>query len=50
MPLIEVKFNRAVNRAAKDGTSFSYAEDTVLEMQVQPGVYHHTDRNTLKKV
>jgi hypothetical protein len=35
---------------AKDGTSFSYAEDTVLEMQVQPGVYHHTDRNTLKKV
>jgi len=32
-----------------DDGSFSYEEDTLLEMRVQPGIYHHTDRNTLKK-
>jgi len=33
-----------------DDGSFSYEEDTVMEMRVQPGVYHHTDKNTLTKV
>lgn len=34
----------------EDGTTYSYAEDTVLEMRVQAGLFHHTDRNALTKV
>ncbi len=32
-----------------DGT-FSYTQDTVLEMTEIEGEYHHTDRNTLRRV
>ena len=42
---VEYQFSGSV-----EGDTFSYEEDTILEMRVQPGIYHHTDRNTLKKV
>jgi len=29
---------------------FSYAEDSILQMTEVEGLYHHTDRNTLKRV
>jgi hypothetical protein len=29
---------------------FAYSEDLVLEMNVQSGLYHHTDANTLRRV
>ena len=32
----------------EDG-SFAYTQDILLEMRVQPGVFHHTDQNTLTK-
>lgn len=32
-----------------DGT-WSYVQDTVLEMNVIDGLYHHTDKNTLRRV
>ena len=41
---VEYRFTGTID----DGT-FSYEEDTLLEMRVEPGVYHHTDKNTLTK-
>lgn len=35
---------------ADDGLSFTYEEDTVLEMTHSPEPVHHTDRNTLHRV
>jgi hypothetical protein len=36
-------------RIGDDG-SFSYEEDTVLDFQGQSAPFHHTDRNTLRRV
>jgi len=33
-----------------DGDSWSYAEDTVMEMTATGGTVHHTDKNTLRRV
>lgn len=33
-----------------DDGSFSYAQDTVIEIKGQDEAFHHTDRNTLKRV
>ena len=30
--------------------TWSYFEDTILEMNVVDGLYHHTDKNTLRRV
>ena len=32
-----------------DDGSFSYTEDTQLQIQGQTGIFHHTDKNTLKR-
>jgi hypothetical protein len=42
---VEYRFSGSI-----EGDTFSYEEDTIMEMRVEPGMYHHTDRNTLKKV
>lgn len=42
---VEYQFTGTIG---EDG-SFAYEEDTLLEMRVQPGVYHHTDKNRLTK-
>lgn len=33
-----------------DADSFSYEEDTVLRIKGQTGLFHHRDRNTLRRV
>lgn len=33
-----------------DHASFSYKEDTQLRIKGQPGIFHHTDANTVKRV
>ena len=33
-----------------DGGTLTYEQDLALEMSVQDAVFHHTDKNTLKKV
>ena len=33
-----------------DGDTWSYEEDTVMEMTATGGTVHHTDKNTLRKV
>ncbi len=33
-----------------DADSFSYEEDTQLEIKGQPEIFHHRDRNTLRRV
>jgi hypothetical protein len=33
-----------------DAQSFSYEEDTQLKIKGQPDLFHHRDKNTLKRV
>jgi len=33
-----------------EGDTYTYEEDTVLDMNVLPDLVHHTDRNTLRRV
>ncbi|MDR4500002.1 MAG: heme-binding beta-barrel domain-containing protein [Nitrospirales bacterium] len=33
-----------------DGNSFSYEEDTLLQIAGQSDVFHHTDKNTLRRI
>lgn len=37
-------------RCTIDGDTWSYEEDTVMDMTATGGVMHHTDKNTLKRV
>ncbi len=43
-----VSFTMNVELQGKD--QFSYDQDTVLKLPGKPEVFHHTDRNTLKRV
>ena len=36
--------------AVHDANSFSYEQDTVLIVRGQSEPFHHTDRNTLRKI